>query len=78
MSGKQPGAPEPKPEKSDEPATYVPKPPSPAELDRISEAQALIADEWADGGDEARSDEAPSDEARSGGAGSGGAGSGGA
>ena len=29
-------------------AGYIPKPPSPAELDQVSRDQALITDEWAD------------------------------
>lgn len=39
-------APEPKPSRSEEPAGYIPRPPRPEEVKRISEQQALITDEW--------------------------------
>ncbi len=49
MSENEPTSREPEPEKSDAPPTYMPRPPLPAELDEVSEAQALITDEWAAG-----------------------------
>ena len=30
---------------------YIPKPPSRADLDQVSQDQALITDEWGDGGE---------------------------
>ena len=43
--------PDAKPDETEPKVGYIPKPPSQADLDQVSQDQALITDEWADGGD---------------------------
>ena len=39
------------PDETQPKAGYIPKPPSQADLDQVSQDQALITDEWGDGGE---------------------------
>ena len=40
-----------KPDETQPKVGYIPKPPNKADLDQVSRDQALITDEWADGGE---------------------------
>lgn len=41
--------PDDKPSETEPKVGYIPKPPSQADIDQVSQDQALITDEWADG-----------------------------
>ena len=54
-----------KPDETEPKVGYIPKPPSQADLDQVSQDQALITDEWADGGEpDAAGSAPPADSAR--------------
>ncbi len=48
------------PDETEPKVGYIPKPPSPADLDEVSQDQALITDEWADDASQEQPPGAPS------------------